>query len=319
MSAIKVSIVVAIYNVEAYLEKCLTTLLKQTYPNYELILVDDGSSDRCGEICQDFSQKNPAKIKYYHKENGGLSDARNYGLQYVTGDYVLFIDSDDYVEENMLERMVLMSADGQKKIVECNFLWEYPDKIRTDIRKSYCSLNDYLVNGRIVAWNKMYLTSWLKESQVLFPKGKLYEDQAFFFKLVTFLDSIDDVAIDEACEVHYVQRGNSISYSETKRIADIFWIYQEIIDFYQNKGCLKQYFAELEYRFSRNLLGNVLLRKVLKLKDKKLKQQLLTRIWQNVHSWFPDWRKNKYLKTKDKQNIYLRLLNKVSYKLFYLL
>ena len=117
----KISVIVPVYNVSAYLPRCLESLVAQTLTEYEVILVNDGSTDASGEICQTYADKYPALIQYYEKENGGLSDARNYGLPYATGQYVLFIDSDDYVEPEMLARMYAKSQAGQKKIVECNF------------------------------------------------------------------------------------------------------------------------------------------------------------------------------------------------------
>lgn len=315
----KISVIVPVYNVSAYLPRCLESLVAQTLTEYEVILVNDGSTDASGEICQTYADKYPALIQYYEKENGGLSDARNYGLPYATGQYVLFIDSDDYVEPEMLARMYAKSQAGQKKIVECNFFWEYETKKRADIIKSYASLKDYLVKGRVVAWNKLYLRDWLLATKVKFPVGLLYEDQEFFFKLVTYLTDISEVALDPVCEVHYVQRGDSISYRETTRVQEIFTIYADILSFYEQRGCLAKYRSELEYRFSRNLLGNVLVRKVLKIKDKALRRQLLDQIKQTLRHDFPKYKHNPYLKTRSKVNLYLRVVDPLLFKLFYII
>ena len=316
--SLKLSVIVPVYNVAPYLSKCLTSLQAQTCIDYEVLLIDDGSSDDSAQICQTFVKQAPTKFKYFRKENGGLSDARNYGMRYATGQYLAFIDADDYVEPEMFAEMLKLTQDGQKKVVECNFWWEYPDKTLPDSQTMYQDLKDYLINGRVVAWNKLYLRKWVQDNHLQFPKGKLYEDQVFFFEMVSCLTTIEEVAVYPQCMLHYVQRLGSISYTETTRISDIFAIYQEILTYYQAKNMLEPYWAELEYRFTRNLLGNVLVRKVCKIKDKQLKRQLLDDIWNNLHSWFPNWSKNKYLRQKSKQNLYLRLMNHWVYRIFYL-
>ena len=101
----QISVIVPIYNVEKYIHKCIDSILSQTFTDFELILVDDGSPDKCGEICEQYAIKDD-RIKVIHKENGGLSDARNVGVQYVNGGYTIFVDSDDWIESTMIEEMV---------------------------------------------------------------------------------------------------------------------------------------------------------------------------------------------------------------------
>ena len=306
----RISIIVPVYNVAQYLSQCIVSLLQQTFnPSaYEIILVDDGSTDNSPQICRRFALQYPKQINLQHKKNGGLSDARNYGLQFCSGKYVLFIDADDYVEPRMLERMYALTDGGHKKMVECNFWWEFPDQVKKDLRFNYLSLKDYLIHARVVAWNKLYLRQWLLDSRVLFPKGRLYEDQAFFFKTAAYLNDLSEIAVDQLPEVHYRQRCDSISYSEASRLTDIFWIYQDILNFYQDQPT-KNYQAEIEYRFCRNLLGNVLLRKVRHLKNQQQKRELQQQIWRKIAVWFPNWKKNPYLKQGGAVNLYLRLIN----------
>ena len=97
-----ISIIVPVYKVEKYLEKCVKSILKQTYTNLEIILVDDGSPDKCGQLCDELA-KTDDRIKVFHKENGGLSDARNFGVERANGEYIGFVDSDDYIHESMYE------------------------------------------------------------------------------------------------------------------------------------------------------------------------------------------------------------------------
>lgn len=116
----KISVIVPVYKVEEYLPRCLDSIINQTYKNLEIILIDDGSPDNSGKICDEYAKKNK-KIKVIHKENGGASSARNAGLDIMSGDYVTFVDSDDYIRENMIERMLLLSKINNADVVQISF------------------------------------------------------------------------------------------------------------------------------------------------------------------------------------------------------
>ena len=121
----KVSIIVPVYNVEKYIEKCLESLVNQTLEDIEIIVVNDGTKDNSKEKILQYIEKYPQKIVYLEKENGGLSDARNYGLPVAKGEYIAFLDSDDYIEKNMYEEMYKKAKEENSDMVECDFLWEY--------------------------------------------------------------------------------------------------------------------------------------------------------------------------------------------------
>ena len=143
----KISIIVPVYNVEIYIDKCLKILTEQTLRDIEIIIVNDGSLDKSEEIIEKYVKENPTKIKYYEKENGGLSSARNYGLEYATGEYIAFLDSDDYVETNMYEEMYNLAKKENADMVECDFIWEweYGKKI-FDKRRVYKSKEEMMKN-----------------------------------------------------------------------------------------------------------------------------------------------------------------------------
>jgi glycosyltransferase involved in cell wall biosynthesis len=113
MPTVKISIIVPVYNVEQYLDKCVQSLIRQTYPHIEIILVDDGSTDQCPALCDEY-RKQDDRIKVIHKSNGGLSEARNFGLSAATGEFILFVDSDDYIEEDSCLRFI-EAMNGQKR------------------------------------------------------------------------------------------------------------------------------------------------------------------------------------------------------------
>ena len=187
---VKVSIIVPIYNVEKYLEKCLKSLVNQTLKEIQIILVNDGTKDNSGEIAKKYQEKYPEKVIYLEKENGGLSDARNYGKPHATGEYIAFLDSDDYVELDMYEEMYYLAQKEQSDMVECDFIWEYPNKSKQDIGTIYEGKKEMMEKVRVVAWNKLIKRTLLEETQISFPKGYRYEDLEFTYKLIPYLQKV---------------------------------------------------------------------------------------------------------------------------------
>ena len=129
----KVSVIVPCYNVEKYIRKCAETLVNQTLDDIEIIFVNDGSTDGTDEIIKEYKKNYPKKVVHLEKENGGLSDARNFALPFAKGEYIAFVDSDDYVELNMYQEMYDIAKKENSDMVECNFIWEYPNKKKIDI------------------------------------------------------------------------------------------------------------------------------------------------------------------------------------------
>lgn len=193
----KVSIVVPVYKVEEYLDRCVTSIVNQTYENLEIILVDDGSPDNCPQMCDDWAKKD-GRIKVIHKFNGGLSDARNFGIKAVTGEYVWFVDSDDYLKtdaiEILLNNAVLYNCDvvifsmyrdvqGKVSGIHLNFdsLYSNNQEVKDKILNRYYT-NDHI--GVYSVWNKIYKTSFIKENNLSFdPKDVRCEDCWFNYKV----------------------------------------------------------------------------------------------------------------------------------------
>ena len=186
-----VSVIVPIYNVEQYLERCIDSILRQTYSEFELILVDDGSPDRCPEIC-DFVSKKDSRIKVIHKKNGGLSDARNAGIAQAKGNLLVFVDSDDVLAENGLEVLVQAYKATGAQFVSTDrfntFSSEIPDN-KVKISSEYCVLSPaqslehiFCKTGRWEAWGNMYAKELFGKEK--FPVGSLYEDLALIPLLI---------------------------------------------------------------------------------------------------------------------------------------
>ena len=291
----KVSIIVPIYNVEGYIEKCLETLINQTLEDIEIILVNDGSTDNSELIAKRFFEKYPEKIVYLEKENGGLSDARNYGIPYAKGEYIAFLDSDDYVEKNMYEEMYELAKRENSDMVQCNFYWEYPDKNKRKIAdlKEYSGKKEMLVKTRVEAWNKLIRREILiRNSEIRFPKGLRYEDVEFTYKLVPY---VEKVSILNKPFIHYIQRGNSISNTQNERTKEIFDVLDNVIEFYKGKNLYEEYKEELEYVYVKTVFCRSLFRMV-KIQEENIQSQLLDKTWENVNTKFPDWKKNCILK-----------------------
>lgn len=217
----KISIIVPVYNVEMYLNKCIESILKQTFKDFELILVNDGSTDSSGIICDEYMKKDQ-RIKVIHKENGGLSSARNAGIDIAIGDYIAFIDSDDYIHPSMYEVLYREAIKEKSDIILCQF----KKVLEKDCVNESHSLSSYEVINYtnietlkkiysnqgvefIVAWNKLYHSSIFKS--IRYPIGMIHEDE---FIAHTALYNAKKVSYIPLELYYYVQRTNSIMQSK---------------------------------------------------------------------------------------------------------
>ena len=210
-----VSIIVPVYEVEEYLDKCVQSLLSQTMRDIEIILVDDGSPDNCGRMCDGYAEADP-RVRVIHKKNGGLSDARNHGIDAARADLIAFIDSDDYVDKDMIETLydALVKADADVSV--CGFYQHYTEKVTvTEDRIGRCAADTFdavrleLTEVPVSAVNKIYKKKLFDE--VRFPVGKLYEDA---HTTVPVIMRAKKVVYDLKPKYHYIHRENSIT---TKR------------------------------------------------------------------------------------------------------
>lgn len=224
----KISVIVPVYKVEPYLNKCVDSILAQTYTNLEIILVDDGSPDNCGAICDEYANRD-SRIRVIHKENGGLSDARNAGMRIMTGAYVAFVDSDDWIEPTMYETLLdllqrfkadmafggvaddLVRGESIQTIKISNY-GQTPfaeDKVAAMKRYFY---------GSWAAWDKLYRTDLFVD--IVYPVGEINEDEAIVLHL---LDRCERVCYTNEVLYHYMKRddGTSITTStfSSKKLA----------------------------------------------------------------------------------------------------
>jgi glycosyltransferase involved in cell wall biosynthesis len=308
----KVSIIVPVYNVEQYIARCLDSLINQTLKDIQIIIVNDGSTDGSGIIAEEYQIKCPEKAVYIEKNNGGLADARNTGMKYAGGDYIGFVDGDDYIENDMYEKLYAKAMENKADLVECDFFWRYTSKQKWDRGEMY-DIRNILTKDRVVVWNKIIRRDIIERNSLQFPIVSRHEDVEFFFKLIPFINTIDFV---HEPLYYYIQRDTSIIHTQNERTGDIFKIFDNVIHYYKMKGFYDRFKEQLEYRCIRLLLGSSFLRMV-RIADKQVRKRLLRENWNYLNTIFPSWKKNQILtKRWDLKDIYFKTVNVFSYTLY---
>ena len=216
-----ISVIVPVYNVEPYLRKCLDSILNQTYRNLEIIIVDDGSTDDSGKICDEYHD---SRIQVFHTENRGLSAARNLGLDHAAGQYIGFVDSDDWIEPDMYEVLLNKALETGADVVECGVYITSQNKTEEKKRRNSILsgadavgelLQDKLADN---AWNKLYIKQCFLT--IRFPEGMIFEDIATTYKVFA---AANLVAIVDAVEYHYIRRRGSLSRVHNGKNLLDFW------------------------------------------------------------------------------------------------
>ncbi len=257
-SMLEISIIVPVYKVERYLGRCVSSILKQTFTDFELILVDDGSPDNCGKMCDEYAQKDN-RITVIHKENGGLSDARNAGLEIAKGKYVAFVDSDDWIHPQMYEILYKAIKSGDYDFSQCGFSQPNIKNLDADIEyndieyKEYCDINVkeftaeyFLDNFRDfdfleVQWNKLFKAKIFENLR--FPVGKIFEDS---FVILDELSVCKNIAFVPYELYYYYSRSDSITlnakdYIKNFKELDIAIYYSEFFEKHGNLEYSKLY------------------------------------------------------------------------------
>lgn len=313
----KVSVIVPVYNTQMYLDKCLDGLVNQTLDDIEIIVVNDGSLDDSQTIIDKYVKLFPNKVKSYIKKNGGLSDARNYGLAKATGEYIGFVDSDDYVNLDMYENMYKKAKKQDFDIVVCdiryvyeNYSKEISSKIEIDILDEE-GIKKQMTDFYPAVWNKIYKKE-LFDNNILFKKGVWYEDVEFLYRLLPYVKSVGTI---KKAYVNYVQRDGAITKTFDKRVYNYIDNWNGIIDFYKENNFYNDYKDELEYCYVRYLYATFI--KAAANFSKKEYKKAVSLAIQNVQIHFPNYKQNKYF-SKGLKNKYLLHFNKLISKIVYL-
>lgn len=251
-----ISIVIPVYNVEKYLERCVKSVINQTYKNIEIILVDDGSKDKSGALCDEFAKLDD-RIIVIHKENGGLSDARNYGLNIAKGELIGFVDSDDYITEDMFESLYKTIVKNNADISIVSFYEMYNGKLigmrnsgKLEVFSKIEAMKELLIDTKIqsYAWNKLFRKKLFDDLK--FPTGKNFEDIATTLLL---FEKCEKIALLEEPKYYYLRRDDSIiGVKNSKTYTD----YLEVI--FDKYLYLKDKYPEIELYNAYNYIINMI-------------------------------------------------------------
>lgn len=295
----KVSIVVPVYNVEKYLSKCLNCLVNQTLDDFEVIVVNDGSPDNSQSIIDSYAEKYPDIIKPFIKENGGLSDARNFGVKKACGEYIAFADSDDYMDFDMYELMYQKAVETSADVVFC----AYSNVIDDTVYKNFYGASMAFFGESVMrspkilryansyAWNKIYRKAFWDKHNFEFPINQWFEDSAVVYNILGLANKVECVNIPF---YYYVKsRNNSITNTVDERIFDIFKSLKSIIDFYKDFPQTDDLKEEINYLCLRHSLARVF--KLNEFKNKKLAGKFINRCYEFYDENLPNWRTSSYV------------------------
>lgn len=301
MSEKLISIIVPVYNVEKYIDDCLKSIVACYDGDFEVICVNDGSTDSSMDIVEKYCKEYPSYFRGYSKENGGLSSARNYGIGHANGRYLSFVDSDDFLSNSFFN-------EAKKKILSSNADIYVCDVVEFDsdtggIVSRFCNRDkkwgmslqqnpQYITDLSTSACDKIFRKSLFEELD--FPEGLWYEDFATIYS--TFLGA-NKIDYFEGTYYYRQKRSGQITTEllNTNHYADIFVAANRICEYYRENGAFEQYKEELEYA----CLLRIFKRASRKEKDKRLLHRYVKMIFGWLNSNFPNWRENVYLKNED--------------------
>lgn len=304
-----VSLIIPVYNVEKYLDKCLGSVEKQTFKDFEAVIVNDGSTDNSLEIIEKYTQRNDNFI-CFSTENNGLGGARNFGLSKAAGEYVVFLDSDDYISPDCLEKLYRAITDNESDIAVCNIYDVKEDgTVISTSKTNLCNVTTSLFEShqilfnRPCAWAKMYRKSLFDGFS--YVSREWYEDIRLTPKL--FLKANKITYIDDYL-FFYVQRAGSImNNSNAKRNLEIINAFDDLISYFKESGAYETYQSELEYLVVEHIAVSGLTRVVLS-KDKN-KKAVLKKMEEYI-SGFENLYSNKYIGNLDKNKRLILFFNK---------
>lgn len=288
----KVSIIVPIYNVEEYLTRCLDSLICQTYPEIEILMVDDCSTDGSAQIAQKYAENHPNQCVFISREkNGGLSAARNSGVAVATGDWIMFVDSDDWITPDCVQILCEAALRDKSDVVMSNFLYAYPSGATVEV-STFGTLTKESSHQEKIAFadpcstTRLYRRTLFSESKILFPEDIWRsEDVATIIPLLTRTEKI--TLVDHAT-YYYFQRSTSLSNTNFKNV-DVSFYPKTVERMIQLS--VPGFETELEYRAIHDLMYGMIM---IMIRSGRTKTEIAKQV-DSFHKMFPTWRKNPYL------------------------
>ena len=312
MKKYKVSVIVPVYNVEKYIEKCLDSLGNQTLKDIEIIVVNDGSPDNSQEIINRYVKKYPKKVKSYIKENGGQGSARNFGLTVATGEYIGYVDSDDYVELDMYEKLYNKATRNNLNVVICGSYNAYESgkrEVELD-REIFKDKKKNAFFGRMAVWNKIYKRELLVDSNVSFRSKLWYEDLDFTLQILAGAEKIGYV--NKPFYNYLIREGSTMNNSNVDRNLEILLAFDEVI---KNKE-LDKYKSIVEFLAIDHIYISAIVRVINADVDKKKRIEVINKLIDYMDRNFPNYKKNEYLNTLPRnRKIVYNLINFKFYSL----
>ncbi|MBP3412413.1 MAG: glycosyltransferase [Oscillospiraceae bacterium] len=313
----KFSFIVPVYGVEEFLPKCVDSMLAQTYEDFEILLIDDESPDRCGQICDDYAARYPRKVRSYHQKNGGSGMARNYGISLSEGEYLIFVDSDDYISSDLLADLhaamekqpaelylfgAVVERDGKQiGVLDPDVPVEQPFTV---------DQHPELFFGATAPWGRAYHRSFFApETGISFPPKVWYQDIRVVTKIFVKAKSI--VRIPKRY-YHYVHREGSATINKNaKRNVEILYAFEDILGWFREHGYYERYEKELEFL----TIHHVFLAASVRVIRIDRKHPLIVMFYKYTQKEFPNFRQCAYLPTLDKnKSLIFKLLLKKRYR-----
>ena len=320
MNECKLSIIVPVYGVEKYIDKCLNSLVKQSLKEIEIIVVNDGTKDNSQKIIYKYVKKYPDKIKSYIKENGGQGSARNYGLKKATGEYIGYVDSDDFVEKDMYKKLYNKAKENNYDIVVCgnyNVSEDYQNKNIDAFINNYNTDLENIFFGKMAVWNKIYKRDILIKNKLEFKEKVWYEDLAFTLKAI--MNSNTFAFIDEPLYDYLIREGSTMNNSNVQRNLEILDAFNDILSYIQHNK-KEEYFSKIEFLAIDHIYISAIVRVLKAEADDKVKRETINKLIDYMNKKFPNYKNNKYINTLSKnRKIIYKLINIKMYGLINLI
>ena len=320
MNKCKLSIIVPVYGVEKYIDKCLNSLVKQSLKEIEIIVVNDGTKDNSQKIIDKYVKKYPDKIKSYIKENGGQGSARNYGLKKAMGEYIGYVDSDDFVEKDMYKKLYNKAKENNYDIVVCgnyNVSEDYQNKNIDTFINNYNTDLEKIFFGKMAVWNKIYKRDILIKNKLEFKEKVWYEDLAFTLKAI--MNSNTFAFIDEPLYDYLIREGSTMNNSNVQRNLEILDAFNDILSYIQHNK-KEEYFSKIEFLAIDHIYISAIVRVLKADADDKVKRETINKLIDYMNTSFPNYKNNKYINTLSKnRKIIYKLINIKMYGLINLI
>ena len=287
-----ISIIVPIYNAEKYLKKCIDSLLEQTKKELEIILINDGSTDNSEEIIKEYKDK---RIKYFKNKNQGIGKTRNFGIEKAEGKYIMFLDSDDYLDKTACEKMYNKVENEDLDVAICDFYKEYDngnieEVITPNFNTSSLKDNPDIITEYLSPWAKIYSTEMIKKNNIKFVENLKYEDAPFVIEALCCANKIGKV---DECLNYYLIHTNSETTVRDRRCFDILKIIDKIRKYTNDKEYLKEKIDKLTVR----IITNYTIQQRMQ-KDKKVAMEFINKAFDYLKKEIPNYKNNKYYENR---------------------